>query len=81
MNWKPVAKKDLRELSGPIKRIAPRGLILTNPENEKPIHASGWIECGKCHKVIYKADKWFDTTAFKEARKKHYSVSPACEHD
>jgi hypothetical protein len=81
MIWRPVAKKDLRELSGPIRRIAPRGLTLTNSEKEKPIQNSGWIECGKCHKVIYKADKEFDAAAFREARKKHYSLSPTCEHD
>jgi phage FluMu protein Com len=81
MNWRPVAKKDLRELSAPIKRIAPKGLILTNPEKKRPSQDSGWIECGKCHKVIYKADKGFDEAAFKEARKKHYSLSPTCEHD
>jgi hypothetical protein len=81
MIWRPVAKKELMELSGPIRRIAPRGLTLTNPEKEKPIQNSGWIECGKCHKVIYKADKGFDASAFREARKKHYSLSPTCEHD
>jgi hypothetical protein len=81
MSWRPVARKDLRELSAPIRRIVPRGLILTDPERNRPIQGSGWIECGKCHKVIYKADKGFDEAVFKEARKKHYSASPACEHD
>jgi hypothetical protein len=81
MSWRPVARKDLKELSAPIRRIAPRGLILTNPEKNRPIHDSGWIECGRCHKVIYKADKGFDEAVFKEARKKHYSASPACRHD
>jgi hypothetical protein len=80
MIWRPAAKKDLIELSGPIRRIAPRGLMLTNPEKERPIQDSSGIECGKRHKVIYKADKGFDAAAFQEARKKHYSVSLASEH-
>jgi acetyl-CoA carboxylase beta subunit len=75
-----TAKKELIELSAPIRRIAPRSLILTNPEKERPIQESSWIECGKCHKVIYKADKEFDAAAFQEARNRHYSISPECEH-
>ena len=79
MIWRPIAKKDLIELSSP-RRIAPRSLTLTNPEKERPVQEYGWIECGKCHKVIYKADKGFDAAAFQEARDRHYSVSPECEH-
>jgi acetyl-CoA carboxylase beta subunit len=75
-----MAKKDLSELSAPIRRIAPRSLISANPGKERPIQESGWIECGRCHKVIYKADRGFDAAAFQEARKRHYSISPECEH-
>jgi len=67
------------ELSGPLKRIAPKGLLLANPRKQAPIQDSSGIECGKCHKVIYRADKGFDAKAFQEAKNKHYSVSPACK--
>jgi hypothetical protein len=80
MVWRPVAKKDLTEVSGPIRRIVPRGLTLTNPEKKRPIHDFSGIECGKCHKVIYKPDIGFDAAAFQKAKKKHYSISPACAH-
>jgi hypothetical protein len=77
--WNPVPKKDLMELSGPLKRIAPKGLLLANPGKQTPIQDPSSIECGKCHVVIYRADKGFDAKAFKKARKMHYSISPACE--
>jgi len=79
MNWRPAVKKDLIELSGPIRRIAPRGLMLTNPEKERPIQDSSSIECGECHMVIYRADNGFNAKAFQEARRKHYSFSPTCQ--
>ena len=78
MVWTP-ALKDLMEASGPLKRIAPKGLLLANPGKQTPIQDSSSIECGKCHLVIYRADKVFDAKAFGEARKMHYSSSPACE--
>jgi hypothetical protein len=62
-----------------MKRIAPRGLLLANPGKQTPIQDANGIECGKCHAVIYRADSGFDVRAFQEARKKHYSVSSACE--
>lgn len=80
MIWRPAAKKDPIELSGPIRRIAPKSFMLTNPEKQNPIQDSSGMESGKCRKVIYKADKGFDAAAFQEARKKHYLVSLACEH-
>ncbi|MGA2973069.1 MAG: hypothetical protein ABSE39_10695 [Candidatus Bathyarchaeia archaeon] len=79
MVWKPAPKQDLTELSGPLKRIAPRGLLLANPGKQAPIQDSNGIECGKCHTVIYRADKGFDVKALQEARKMHYSISPACK--
>ena len=77
--WKSAPKKDLTELSGPLKRIAPRGLLLTNLGKRTPIRDSAGIECGRCHVVIYIAEKEFDAKAFQEARKLHYSISPSCE--
>ena len=79
MLWKHVPKKELTELSRPLKQIAPKGLLLANPGKQAPIQDSSIIECGKCHMVIYKADKEFDAKAFQEARKMHYSFYPACE--
>ena len=67
------------ELSGPMKRIAPKGLMLANPGKQAPIQDSNIIECGKCGTVIYRADGGFDVKAFDEAKRKHYSNSPACE--
>lgn len=79
MLWKPVRKKDLIELAGPIKRIAPKGLMLSNPGKQAPNQDSDSIECGKCQTVIYKADDGFDANAFDEAKRKHYSSSPTCK--
>ena len=67
------------ELSGPMKRIAPKGLLPTNTRKETSIQDSSIIECGKCGEVIYRADNGVDAKAFQEARKKHYSISPGCE--
>jgi hypothetical protein len=67
------------ELSGPLKRIAPKGFLLANPGKQAPIQDPNGIECGECHVVIYEADKEFDAKAFQEARKRHYSISPACK--
>jgi hypothetical protein len=79
MRWKPEATKDLTELAGPMKRIAPRGLLLANPGKQWPAQDSNNIECGKCHMVIYRVEKSFDAKGFQEAKRKHYSASPACE--
>ncbi|MGA2790572.1 MAG: hypothetical protein ABSF00_07375 [Candidatus Bathyarchaeia archaeon] len=78
MAWKPAPKKDLKELSGPLKRIAPRGLLLANPGKQAKEESNG-IACGICHAVIYRPDKGFDAEALEEARKTHYSTSPACK--
>jgi hypothetical protein len=78
MLWRPAAKKDLMELSGPIKRIAPKDLPI-NVRKEVSIQDSSIIECGKCGQTIYRADNGIDAEALKKARKKHYSVSPGCE--
>jgi hypothetical protein len=67
------------ELSGPLKLIAPKGLLLANPGKQAPVQDSNDIECGKCHVVIYTADKGFDAKAFQEARNRHYSISPSCK--
>ena len=75
-----MPRKDLIELGGPIKRIAPKGLLLAGAGKQTPIQDPSNIECGSCHMVIYRADKGFDTKAFQEAKKNHYSVSPACEN-
>jgi hypothetical protein len=79
MLWKPVPERDISELAGPTKRMAPRGLLLAKQGRQAPVQDSGGIECGNCHMVIYKADGVFDAEAFQAARRKHYLVSPACE--
>jgi len=79
MRWRPAEKKDLRELGGPIKRITPRGLSLAAAREQAPAQESSGIECGTCHMVIYKPDGVFDPEAFREAKDRHYSSSPACE--
>jgi hypothetical protein len=79
MSWQPEEKRDLIEVGGPVKRVAPRGLLLVNPDKRASESDPSMIECGKCHKVIYKADKGFDVNAFHQARKGHYSASPECE--
>lgn len=79
--WKPAPKTELNDLSGPLKRIAPRGLLLANPGKQAPDQKPGEIECGICHAVIYGTNKDFDANALEEAIKKHYSVSPACKGD
>jgi hypothetical protein len=79
MRWKPVPERNVNELGGPMKRMVPRGLILGKPGRQAPVQDSGGIECGTCHMVIYKVDGVFDAEAFQAARRKHYSVSPACE--
>jgi hypothetical protein len=79
VRWRPAAKKDLRELGGPIKRIAPRGLTLSAARDQAGTRDSSGIECGTCHMVIYRPDGVFDPEAFREAKGRHYSSSPACE--
>jgi len=80
MRWKPVPKRDIRELAGPMKRIAPRGLLLGGPEKQASEDAScNGIECGMCHAIIYRPEGVFDRNAFYVARKKHYAASPDCE--
>ena len=77
--WKPVPTKNLAELSGPLKQVAPKGLLLANPGKQAPIQDSKSIECGKCHVTIYTANDKFDPKAFQEAKRTHYARSPACE--
>ena len=80
MRWRPVPKGDISELAGPTKWMMPRGLLLAKPGKQMPFHdSSAGIECGTCHRVIYRAEGDFDREAFYAARKKHYSVSPECE--
>jgi hypothetical protein len=62
-----------------MKRLAPKVFLLTNPRKRASIEDSDNIECGKCQRVIYRADNGFDARALQEARKKHYSISPGCE--
>lgn len=76
--WRPAPKRNSTEPSGPMKRIAPRGLLLANPGKQAPVEDPGEIKCGKCQMVIYRVDKRFDVKALEEARKMHYSISPAC---
>jgi hypothetical protein len=79
MRWIPTEKKGMHELAGPMKRIAPRGLLLARPGKQAPIQESNSIECGTCHTVIYRPNGVFDAEAFRAAREKHYSTSPGCE--
>lgn len=80
MRWKPIPRRDVSEVAGPMKRMRPRGLLLGMPGKQAPFQDSGnIIECGNCHLVIYRSEGAFDREAFYAARKKHYSVSPACE--
>jgi ribosomal protein S27AE len=76
--WKPAPKNDSTELSGPLKQIAPRGLLLANPGKQTSVEESDAIECGTCHAVIYRVGKEFDVKALEEARNAHYSISPEC---
>jgi len=80
MRWKPAPKRNFSELAGPTKRIAPRGLLLGMPGKQAAVQGpDNGIECGTCHRIIYKSEGVFDAEAFQAARKKHYTVSPACE--
>ena len=80
MRWKPVPKRDVSELAGPTKRIAPRGLLLAMPGKQAPVQGpDNGIECGTCRSIIYKPEGVFDAEIFQAAKKKHYAVSPACE--
>ena len=80
MRWKPLPKRDISELAGPTKRLAPRGLLLARPGKQAPVQDPGnGIECGTCHEVIYRPENSFDRDAFEVARKKHYAISPECE--
>jgi len=66
------------DLSGPLKRVVPKGFLLAKPGRQAPTENPRSIECGKCHALIYSVDREFDEKAFQEARRKHYLVSPAC---
>ena len=80
MRWKAMPKRDISELAGPTKRLAPRGLLLARPGKQAPIQdPDGGIECGTCHEIIYRPEGAFNRLAFEEAREKHYSISPECE--
>jgi len=79
MRWRPVAKRDIRELEGPVKQLAPRGLLLARPGKQAPRQESNDIECGVCHAIIYRAEGGYDKEVFLAARMRHYSLSPRCE--
>jgi len=79
MRWRPVAERDIRELEGPVRQVAPRGLLLARPGKQAPGQESNDIECGVCHAVIYRAVGGYDREAFLAARMRHYSASPSCE--
>ena len=79
MQWRTEERKDSIELGGPVKRMVPRGMLLMNPDKRPSETDPSIIECGRCHKVIYRTDRGFDTSAFQEARKAHYLTSPECE--
>src|SRR5208337_1679837 len=78
--WKPILAKDPSEVSGQLKRISPKGLLLANPGRQTPIQDSNNIECGNCHAVIYRADIKFDTTVLQEAITAHQLTSPGCRN-
>jgi len=78
MRWRPCPQKDPDEVSGPIKQINPKGLLLANPRKQTSDMSLNEIECGKCHAVIYRPETEFDMTTFKAALKEHYSTSPKC---
>jgi len=77
MSWNPSRTKEPNEVSGPMKRIAPKGLLLAHPGKQGPAPDSN-VECGKCHTIIYRPDRKFDATALQAAMKAHYSTSPKC---
>jgi len=77
MRWRPIPTKDPTEISGPMKRIVPKGLLLAHA-GKQTATSSNDIECGQCHAVIYRPEKKFDETAFQAAMKAHYSISPKC---
>jgi len=68
---------ELNEVSGAMKRIVPKGLLLGNPGKQAPAPDSN-VECGKCHMIIYRPDRKFDAKALQLAMKAHYSMSPRC---
>ena len=75
--WKPGRTRELSEVAGPMKRISPRGLLLAQTGKQQPAQEPG-IECGKCHRIIYRPEKQFDSEAFQKAKRAHYSLSPDC---
>jgi hypothetical protein len=79
MSWRPEHRKDLGEVSGPIRQVVPRGIFGAYAARRKQARVSEGIECGSCHAVIYKPDKEFDREAFEAAKKEHYSASPTCK--
>ncbi len=78
MSWRASRTRELAEIAGPMKQIAPRGLLLGPSRRQQPKMESG-IECGKCHLVIYRPDREFDAEAFQKAKKMHQELSPTCE--
>ena len=78
MSWRASRTRELAEIAGPMKQIAPRGLLLGPARRQQPKMESG-IECGKCHLVIYRPDREFDAEAFQKAKKMHHELSPTCE--
>jgi len=77
MSWRASRTRELSEIAGPMKQIAPRGLILGPSRKQRPDLESG-IECGICHLVIYRPDGGFDAEAFQRAKKMHLAESPTC---
>jgi hypothetical protein len=77
MSWNPGRAKEPNDVSGPVKRIVPKGLLLANPGKQAPAPDSN-VECGKCHMIVYSPDRKFDAKALQLAMKAHYSTSPQC---
>ncbi len=77
MSWRASRTRELSEIAGPMKQIAPRGLILGPSRKQRPDLELG-IECGICHLVIYRPDGKFDGEAFQKAKKMHLATSPTC---
>jgi hypothetical protein len=80
IQWKPNLKKELIEVSGPMRRIAPKGLLIS-PNRPEGLQDFNTVKCGRCHAVIYVPDREFNKLSFKEAMKRHYSLSPECREN
>jgi hypothetical protein len=78
MHWRPYPQTGSSEVGGQRKQLNPKGFVLANPGKQSPAPNSKGIECGKCHTIVYLPEREFDMTAFKEALKAHYVISPDC---